>query len=144
MKVCKDCSIELTKGNRYEKYAALRCKSCVIKRATDRNKNNPEMRAKALHNWNNSEKGREAKRRYKKYDPIRNAANGKRYREKYLPHLKKAFGMSRAEYDVMLAAQNGVCGICGNTEVNKLKKCLSVDHWALHKKQVFGQTLWAN
>lgn len=38
--------------------------------------------------------------------------------------LKRAFGMTPEEYDAILAAQGGVCAICGGTQ----KLALAVDH----------------
>jgi hypothetical protein len=46
--------------------------------------------------------------------------------------LRKFFGLTLEDYDRMLAAQNGVCGICGNPEVQTTikgrSKYLAVDH----------------
>lgn len=46
-------------------------------------------------------------------------------------HLRRTYGMTVEEYDYMLAQQNGVCAVCGNTEVRALKgkvMRLVVDH----------------
>lgn len=49
-------------------------------------------------------------------------------------NLKSKFGLSMAEYDEMLKAQNGVCAICAapetakSTSTERDKKRLSVDH----------------
>jgi hypothetical protein len=46
--------------------------------------------------------------------------------------LKSKYGLSQAEYDSKLAAQGGVCAICGETEIKKYRDGvphrLSVDH----------------
>lgn len=45
--------------------------------------------------------------------------------------LKKNFGLSRDEYDLMLRRQNGVCAICGNEETTVIRGKvinLAVDH----------------
>lgn len=45
--------------------------------------------------------------------------------------LKKRFGISRKDYESMLGAQDGVCAICGNPEVVKIRGellGLAVDH----------------
>lgn len=46
--------------------------------------------------------------------------------------LKRSYGISREEYNVMLAAQNHVCAICGEAEQAKSNgpniRALSVDH----------------
>jgi hypothetical protein len=39
-------------------------------------------------------------------------------------HLKKCYGMSRADYDALLESQGGVCAVCGKPP----KKTLCVDH----------------
>lgn len=42
--------------------------------------------------------------------------------------LRKNFGITRADYDAMLAAQGGGCAICGGQQTTKGKNELSVDH----------------
>ena len=39
-------------------------------------------------------------------------------------HLKRSYGMSRADYDALLESQGGVCAICGKPS----EKTLCVDH----------------
>ena len=41
--------------------------------------------------------------------------------------LKRAYGISYQEYQVMLAAQNNGCAICGTTDTGK-RKAFHVDH----------------
>lgn len=57
--------------------------------------------------------------------------NAKALRERERPrdwrkNLKKRYGITEAEYDAMLAKQNGVCAMCGGP--NKLARRLGVDH----------------
>lgn len=41
--------------------------------------------------------------------------------------LKRAYGISYKEYQIMLEAQNGQCAICGTTDTGK-RKAFHVDH----------------
>lgn len=43
-------------------------------------------------------------------------------------HLRQRYGISHAEYDVLLQAQGGGCAICGSTEPGKGFKHFHVDH----------------
>lgn len=42
--------------------------------------------------------------------------------------LKRKFGISQTEYDLILDSQDGKCAICGKPLYDKLNKRLSVDH----------------
>jgi Recombination endonuclease VII len=42
--------------------------------------------------------------------------------------LKKYFGMSREEYDTLLASQGGVCAICKQPEPRGIRLCIDHDH----------------
>ena len=42
-------------------------------------------------------------------------------------HLKRRYGMSRADYDALLERQGGVCAICGRPPKKKL--CVDQRHW---------------
>jgi len=49
--------------------------------------------------------------------------------ERYADYdLKRRFGLTRGEYDAMLAAQNGVCAICAGTDPGPRTKRFHVDH----------------
>jgi hypothetical protein len=60
------------------------------------------------------------------YSPEKQATYGREW------NLQKKFGLTSAEYDAMLAAQGGVCAICGGKETHVHKsgklKDLAVDH----------------
>ena len=43
-------------------------------------------------------------------------------------HMKRNYGISIADYNVMLKEQNGLCDICGASEPNHHKKRLNIDH----------------
>lgn len=78
--------------------------------------------------------------RYTPYCKPCNALRTKTYRSKLDPqtlkaqkrrhHLKSAYGITLEEYDQMFAAQNGLCGICGEppTPLNTRPVGLVVDH----------------
>jgi hypothetical protein len=62
----------------------------------------------------------------------RKAENSARYhRENPYRYLKKNYGITEQHYEDMLRAQNGVCAMCGQEEVSKIRGKtirLSVDH----------------
>ena len=43
-------------------------------------------------------------------------------------HLVRKYGVSLADYDAMLAAQNGVCAICSAPESEQFHQVFHVDH----------------
>lgn len=43
-------------------------------------------------------------------------------------HLKRAFGITLEQYNIMLQEQNGVCDICKQKETSRINNFLSVDH----------------
>jgi len=53
-----------------------------------------------------------------------------RLRHERKAHLKRHYGITLHDYDVLLFRANGVCEICGRTEVevSKRNKRLGVDH----------------
>jgi hypothetical protein len=52
--------------------------------------------------------------------------------------LKRNFGMTIEAYDLMVAAQDGKCAICGNSEAGGVKRKLVVDHEHHGAKRVRG------
>jgi len=75
----------------------------------------------------------------KKYDhstPEGRIVYLKEHRKRYAEHYRKRdlmrkFGLGEDDYQTMLAAQNGVCAICGKPETVKRNgnpMCLAVDH----------------
>jgi len=51
---------------------------------------------------------------------------GKLYRRKQL--LRNCYGLTLEQYDEMFENQNGVCAICGGTNVNGRRLCVDHDH----------------
>lgn len=43
-------------------------------------------------------------------------------------HLKRHYGISLEDYNVLLEKQKGLCAICKRKELHQRWKCLSVDH----------------
>lgn len=96
---------------RYAEDDEFRAKTCADKRAwyaVNKDRINAETREKRAENPDWKQKQRERRRRTKRKDM-----------------LKYCYGMTVAEYEVMLAAQNGVCAICGTRPGGKP---LGVDH----------------
>ena len=125
MKRCTKCGIDkpLT-----EFYAAkgtrdgLRgdCKACFRSRAKARY---PEVRDQAIaraRKWreDNIERFRENQRR------MRSTPEGRERQRRY--HLLSTFGLTLEEYDEMLAAQGGVCQLCGRPPTEGIS--LHIDH----------------
>ena len=90
------------------------CKLCKNKASRSRHKANPELSKK-----------RNIKHRLKRkeyYDSDKGKESSRR------SHLKIKFNITLEDYNIMLEAQNGVCAICSNTEMNNVNKVLCVDH----------------
>lgn len=84
--------------------------------------NNKEKHKEHCNKWreNNREQDLASKAKYR-------AENKEKIAEGYRRHiLKKNFGITKEEYDQMLAHQNGVCAIC--LEVCATGRDLAVDH----------------
>lgn len=114
-----------------------------------KDKNSKEAKASSKRRYEkyrmkNREKMRLIDRERRKKDPdyrARRLKAVKKYsmenREKYLKtkkstHLKKLYGISNSDYDLLLRSQNGVCAICFG--INQSKRRLAVDHNHITKK----------
>jgi hypothetical protein len=93
--------------------------------------NNPD------YNKKNYEKNKEKIKEYNKnsYKKLKNNPEAFKQRTIEDKHRKllKCFGITLDDYNTMLAGQNGVCAICGNSEISFDKRTgntrsLSVDH----------------
>lgn len=125
MKKCTKCGVEQPLENFY-KASGTRdghrgdCRSCFRARAKARY---PEVREQAIaraKQWrvDNIDRYRANQRR------MRATPESRRKQREY--HLGKKFGMSLAQYESMLAAQGGGCGICGRPPRDDIS--LHVDH----------------
>ena len=125
MKRCTKCGVEQPLENFYKAAGGrdgLRgdCRACFRARAKARY---PEVRDQAIaraKQWrvDNVERFRENQRR------ARATPEGKRKQRAY--HLGKKYDLTVEQYDAMLAAQGGVCAICGRPPRDDIS--LHVDH----------------
>ncbi len=88
---------------------------------------------KARRHQADPEPGRERARRWKRENPERDAArqaayraSGKKRVSNRKSHLKRKFGITLAEYDRLLASQEGGCAICERPP--REDSALHVDH----------------
>lgn len=115
--VCVDCGHEFVQAN-HTGPTPQRCDECRVKRklATDAEKTqrwraaNPD-RAKAATAASNAKRSQDPEHRQRKRDN----------------ELRRVYGLTRAELDAMLEAQNHLCAICGNGHVGVGTR-LHVDH----------------
>ena len=96
------------------------CKGCFRARAAERYRQNPEPVKRRARQWaiDNPEKRADWQRRYRE--------SGRRQRNDRRSYLKRTHGITVAQYDEMLAAQGGVCAICGRPPREDIS--LHVDH----------------
>jgi hypothetical protein len=111
MKRCWACKetkpeAEFSKNKGFHDGLSHTCRACNNARSAAHNKKNrATLAAKALARYHAN------KDRYADYS------------------LKRHYGLSRGDYDAMLAAQDGRCAICGSTSPNGVRiKRFHVDH----------------
>lgn len=126
VKSCKQCGVpkllsEFTPQVNGALGRATRCKECVRTwEAQDREKRPEVYRTKS--------------QRYVARDPERNRDKSRVYYqskstdENRNRRFLKIYGITLAEYDAKLAAQGGVCGLCGSEPKNELDFHLDHDH----------------
>lgn len=73
------------------------------------------------HNWYYTKGGKEYYQKWRKHNPEILAKTGRK------SNLKRNYGITPEDYDVLLEAQNGCCGICGRHQT-EFKKRLATDH----------------
>ena len=125
MKQCVKCGEAKPLGEFYTERSARDgrrndCKAC-------------NLAAKAARHAANPEPGRERAKRWNRENPERYAQRMAEYRESgkkkvadRKSHLKRTFGLTVEQYEVMLAAQGGVCAICERPPRDDIS--LHVDH----------------
>lgn len=139
MKECTGCKLLLPVHNFYHNPkirpdgVRARCNAC---RGKQRKGNTTATSRATKQAWEdaNRDKINAKAREYRKANP-----------DKFKQYsLKKTFGISKALYDFMLAAQGGVCAICRELEpghLNGKRKSLAVDH--CHKtNKIRGLLCW--
>ena len=125
MKVCKKCGVTKPLDDFY-KMVGMRdghrneCKACNLKAKADRHRRNPEPGRERARKWAQDNPERVAARTQRYRDDGRRQRNDRRY------HLKRRYGLTVEQYDEMLAAQGGVCAICGRPPRDDIS--LHVDH----------------
>lgn len=119
-KICSKCRYEQPVAEFFKRATAkdnLRshCRTC--EKAAQRKRIASGRMKIARDKWSHSEKGRRSVQTYRH-------VHRRESREK---SLRLKYGITIKQYDKILAAQNGVCGICGCSPENN-KRRLSVDH----------------
>jgi hypothetical protein len=124
-KTCRICGIEksltdfhcataMRDGHRNE------CKECFRELSSARYRADPERVKERVRQWqrDNPDRVSAQRRRYK--------ADGRKAAVDRRSYLRRKFGISPEEYDVLRAAQGGVCAICG--AAGRTDTSLHVDH----------------
>src|SRR5262245_55114238 len=96
------------------------CKKCNLAAKAARTALNPQANRERVRRWQreNPERLNDYRREYRRR-PERQRAD-----REY--HLLRKYGITIEQYDLMLAAQNGVCAICGKPRPEG--RTLHVDH----------------
>ena len=106
---CRECSVGLVVGENWTEGMAkdgnYLCRECVSVKSKAHYKANPKKQA-ARH------------KAYRDANPDKHADMG----------LRRNFGITLADYDEMLEAQEGGCVICGKTPAEQNGRRLCVDH----------------
>lgn len=133
---CKTCSAEFTKTKKNHVFCSLHC------REVDRRKR-PGYRERTRNyarEWAKNHPGRKQQynKEYQKRNRERIKARAREWQAENRESVKAKnrawrlrvlFGMTQADYDLMLAKQNGVCRICGKqNRGNTAHLPLAIDH----------------
>ena len=125
MKQCSKCGITKPLEEFY-KMVGMRdghrndCKACNLAEKALRYRDNPSPARERMEKWKRDNPQRYAARQagYR--------ASGKKRIYDRRSHLKRKFGISREDYDQLLASQDGTCAICGRAPRDDI--ALHVDH----------------
>jgi hypothetical protein len=82
------------------------CKACNLADKARRYRANPEKDKERVRRWQQANPEKYAEQRRRARESGRKAATDRR------SHLKRKYGITPEDYDRMLEAQGGVCGIC--------------------------------
>ena len=96
------------------------CKTCNLAASAKRHRQNPEPARERARRWN-----RDNPERRLAYQRTRRQLPEVKARQRD-GHLRRKFKLTTEQYEAMLAAQDGVCAVCGR--MPKLGKSLHVDH----------------
>ena len=96
------------------------CKACFRTQAVERYRRDPEAAKARTRKW--QQENREELQEYRR---LRRLEPEVKARDR-AGHLRRKYGITPAQYDEMLAAQDGVCAICGRQPRDDIS--LHVDH----------------
>jgi hypothetical protein len=125
MKRCNKCHA-LKPLEEFYRFATMRdgyrndCKACNLAAKAARYRANPEPARRRTQEWReaNPERYAETQGRFR--------ASGSKKISDRRSHLKRKYGITLEQYDEMLRAQGGGCGICGQPPSARIS--LHVDH----------------
>lgn len=126
MKCCKKCGVEKALDEfRIQKrgdkeYVRSECRDCERALTRSLYAANPEKGAAASRAWNkeNRKRANATRRKWRINNPDKHKC--------YV--LRRTYGISLEEYNAILLAQGGACGICKSATVGNCGRRLYVDH----------------
>lgn len=122
---CKKCGAELrvSKSNA-NRGQTTKCRSCYRRDWYEANRDAIKEQSREYYEATR-ERRLEVARQVREEHPERHRANARKFK------LKSKYGITPEEYDVMFAAQKGLCFLCGKQEPKGVR--LAVDH--CHKEK---------
>jgi hypothetical protein len=124
-RICSVCGVEKPMTEYYRNKGSRGgrrrdCKACNLTAKAERHRANPAPGRERAGRWakENRERYNERMRAYRE--------SGKKAVANRRSHLKRTFGITLAEYDELLARQDGGCAVCGTPPRDDI--ALHVDH----------------